>query len=228
MLTEEFLFGDTGVGYLLVIAVRTFIMFLSILIFLRLLGKRGVKQLSVFELVVILGLGSAAGDPMIYKEIGVITAIVAFIVVVVCYKLLTILVFKYKPIEHLIEGKEVYIVREGVFAIDEFSKETLSKDEFFMELRQNGVYHLGQVEYAVLEVSGEVSVFFYEKEATRFGLPILPDSLKKQVATFKIGIHYACSFCGYTFENKKLGAVAICSRCSSKDWIIASNRPIVL
>lgn len=204
MLTEEFLFGDTGVGYLLVIAVRTFIMFLSILIFLRLLGKRGVKQLSVFELVVILGLGSAAGDPMIYKEIGVITAIVAFIVVVVCYKLLTILVFKYKPIEHLIEGKEVYIVREGVFAIDEFSKETLSKDEFFMELRQNGVYHLGQVEYAVLEVSGEVSVFFYEKEVTRFGLPILPDSLKKQVTTFKIGTHYACSFCGYTFENKNL------------------------
>lgn len=88
MLTEEFLFGDTGVGYLLVIAVRTFIMFLSILIFLRLLGKRGVKQLSVFELVVILGLGSAAGDPMIYKEIGVITAIVAFIVVVVCYNYL--------------------------------------------------------------------------------------------------------------------------------------------
>lgn len=228
MLTEEFLFGDTGVGYLLVIAVRTFIMFLSILIFLRLLGKRGVKQLSVFELVVILGLGSAAGDPMIYKEIGVITAIVAFIVVVVCYKLLTILVFKYKPIEHLIEGKEVYIVREGVFAIDEFSKETLSKDEFFMELRQNGVYHLGQVEYAVLEVSGEVSVFFYEKEVTRFGLPILPDSLKKQVTTFKIGTHYACSFCGYTFENKKLGAVDICSRCGSKDWIIASNRPIVM
>ena len=71
-------------------------------------------------------------------------------------------------------------------------------------------------------------MFFYEKEATRFGLPILPDSLKKQVTTFKIGIHYACAFCGYTFENKKLGAVDICSRCGSKDWIIASNRPVVL
>jgi len=51
---NDFLFGDTGISFLLSIILRTFVMFLMILVFLRLLGKRGIKQLSVFELVVIL------------------------------------------------------------------------------------------------------------------------------------------------------------------------------
>ena len=143
---NELLFGDTGATFLLSIVLRTFIMFLLILIFLRLLGKRGVKQLSVFELVVILGLGSAAGDPMIYKEIGVFSALIAFSVVTICNKLLTFVVFKFKWIETLVEGKEVYIIKKGKFSIEEFKKESLSKDEFFMELRLRGVFHLGQVE----------------------------------------------------------------------------------
>jgi uncharacterized membrane protein YcaP (DUF421 family) len=49
---------------------RTSIMFLVILTALSLLGKRGVKQLSVFELVVMIGLGSAAGDPMFCRDIN--------------------------------------------------------------------------------------------------------------------------------------------------------------
>ncbi len=51
---NDFLFGDTGISFFLSIILRTFVMFLMILVFLRLLGKRGIKQLSVFELVVIL------------------------------------------------------------------------------------------------------------------------------------------------------------------------------
>ena len=184
METSSLLTGDLEYSYLTVIALRTLIMFVMILVFLRLLGKRGIKQLSVFELVVILGLGSAAGDPMLYKEIGIATALVTFLIVVLCYKMLTFLVFKYKWVEHLVEGKEVCIVKKGAFAIKQFSKETLSKDEFFMELRVHGVYHLGQVEYALLEVSGDVSVYFYEKDKTRYGLPILPDVLKKNSTYF--------------------------------------------
>lgn len=61
---------------------RSLIMFIVILISLRLLGKRGVKQLSIFELVVIIGLGSAAGDPMFYKDVGILPAIIVFSMVV--------------------------------------------------------------------------------------------------------------------------------------------------
>ncbi len=225
MQINDFLFGDTGSSFLLIIALRTLVMFSIILLFLRLLGKRGIKQLSVFELVVILGLGSAAGDPMIYEEIGVISALIAFSVVTICYKLLTVLVFKFKWIETIIEGKEVYIIKKGKFAIKEFKKESLSKDEFFMELRLQGVFHLGQVEYAILETNGEVSVYFFDHRHIKFGLPILPDSLKKTIHLFDIDTVYACTFCGQTIKyttEKKL----ICPTCNKSEWVKASNRKV--
>ena len=222
---NEFLFGETGTSFLVSIMLRTFVMFLLILIFLRLLGKRGIKQLSVFELVVILGLGSAAGDPMIYKEIGVFSALVAFSVVTICYKLLTVLVFKFKWIETLVEGEEVYIIKKGKFSIEEFRKESLSKDEFFMELRLQGVFHLGQVEYAILETTGEVSVYFFDHEHTKYGLPILPDSLKKTVKVFETDTFYSCTFCGQTVKYIAQNNF-ICPKCNKNEWVKASNRKV--
>jgi len=75
---QELLFGDESLSFLLIIAIRTFLMFLLVLILLRLTGKRSIKQLSIFEIVMIIALGSAAGDPMIYKEIGVLQASIVF------------------------------------------------------------------------------------------------------------------------------------------------------
>lgn len=222
---NELLFGDTGTSFLISIMLRTFIMFLLILIFLRLLGKRGVKQLSVFELVVILGLGSAAGDPMIYKEIGVFSALIAFSVVTICYKLLTVVVFKFKWIETLVEGKEVYIIKKGKFSIEEFKKESLSKDEFFMELRLRGVFHLGQVEYAILETTGEVSVYFFDHRQIKYGLPILPDSLKKTVKDFETDTFYSCTFCGQTVKYHIENSF-FCPQCNKNEWVKASNRKV--
>ena len=80
---QQLLLGGEKWGFLLETVLRTFFMFLIILTALRLLGKRGVKQLSVFELVVIIGLGSAAGDPMFYKDVGLLPALVVFIMLIV-------------------------------------------------------------------------------------------------------------------------------------------------
>ena len=60
------LLGSEEWSFLPEVALRTLIMFIIIITGLRFMGKRGVKQLSVVELVVIIGLGSAAGDPMFY------------------------------------------------------------------------------------------------------------------------------------------------------------------
>ena len=54
----------------------------------------------------------------------------------------------------MVEGKPIYLVKEGKFAIDNFSKEALGQDEFFAELRLKGVSHLGQVEIAIIETNG--------------------------------------------------------------------------
>ena len=220
---KELLMGHEEWSFILEIILRTAIMFLTIIIGLRILGKRGVKQLSIFELVVIIGLGSAAGDPMFNKDVGIISSIIVFGVIILLYSIITHFIGKYKRFEQLLEGKSICLIENGEFAIDNFKKENLGSDEFFAELRIKGVSQLGQVETAIEEISGEISVFYYDEKEVKFGLPIMPGSLKNIVTVIDIEGHYACTFCGHT-EIKIIGNAGNCSKCNRDHWVIASGK----
>lgn len=202
---------------------RSFIMFVVILVSLRILGKRGVKQLSVFELVVIIGLGSAAGDPMFYKDVGILPAILVFAMVVGLYSLLTFMIGHNKKFEDLVEGRPVCLIKDGKFSIDNFKKEALGEDEFFAELRMQGISQLGQVEEAIEESSGNISVFFYPDDEVKYGLPIMPNSLKETVKVIPAAGHYSCIFCGYTQELVPVQNQT-CPQCKKNEWVPSSKR----
>jgi len=220
---KELMLGGEEWSFLFETVLRTVIMFCLILISLTILGKRGVKQLSVFELVVIIGLGSAAGDPMFYKDVGLLPALIVFIIVIGIYSLVTYLVGKSKKFETLLEGKPDLLIEDGSFAIENFEKEALGQDEFFAELRLKGVSHLGQVETAIIETNGGISVFFYDSDNVKYGLPIMPDSLDKQIKKITKTGYYACTFCGYAEEIKPSDGHS-CKQCKKDRWVPASNK----
>lgn len=216
---EQIFLFDKSLTFLFEVAFRTFVMFIILLLTLKLTGKRGVKELSVFETVIIIALGSAAGDPMFYEEVAILPALTVFLVVIVCYRLLTWLTGKSKRFEYFMEGKTECFIKEGKFAVDTFNKESLAQDEFFSELRQQSVSHLGQIEYAYLETSGEVSVFFYDDDSVKFGLPILPHLFLQKTKHISQSGFYACTHCG-NVEDLKSGK-AICSTCKKTEWVEA-------
>jgi uncharacterized membrane protein YcaP (DUF421 family) len=218
----KFLIGEEKLEFLLEISLRTVFMYFIILAGLRLLGKRGVRQLSVFELVVIISLGSAAGDPMFYKEIGLLTPVVIFTVIVGAYRVTTYFMAKSTTLEDLVEGKCVYLIKDGEFDIEGFKKENFATDEFFAELRQQSISHLGQVERAILETSGNVSVFFYEDKDVKPGLPILPELFEKCFKSIEVSGLYACTFCG-NVEKLHPTDGSHCPKCNHKTWVRSSS-----
>lgn len=220
---EALLFGTEKADFLVEVIARTVIMFLVIIIGLRFLGKRGVKQLSVFELVVIIGLGSAAGDPMFYKEVGILSSVIVFVVIIALYASLTYLLGKSKKFENFLEGKSIGLIEDGVFLINNFKKENLGSDEFFAEMRLKGISHLGQVESVIEETSGDISVFFYTEEETKYGLPIMPNSLDHPLKVIADKAHYSCTFCGFT-EEKNPGNAGACKNCGKTNWVKSSNK----
>jgi uncharacterized membrane protein YcaP (DUF421 family) len=220
---KQLLMGDQNWNFLIETVFRSFIMFMIIVISLRILGKRGVKQLSVFELVVIIGLGSAAGDPMFYKDVGLLPALIVFIMVISLYRFIMYLIGKSKKFEHLVEGSPVCLIAEGKFSVDNLKKETLAQDEFFAELRMQGVMHLGQVQLGIIEITGDISLFFYPDEEVKYGLPILPELYSHKIKKIVNEQYYACSFCGYT---EKLAPVNkhTCPVCNRHEWVQAINK----
>ena len=216
---ERIMLDDLPVHFLFEVIFRSSVMFILLLLTLKLTGKRGVKQLSVFETVIIIALGSAAGDPMFYEDVAIAPAIIVFIVIIFWYRLVTWLTTKSKKFEDFIEGKTECIIKEGKFSTETFKKESLAQDEFFSELRIKSVEHLGQIKNAFMESSGEISIYYYPDEDVKYGLPITPFLYKlknKNIASDGI---YSCTFCGQT-EEKKAG-ISTCSVCKKDEWIIA-------
>lgn len=218
---QTLLFGDEDARFLVETGTRTVIMFLVILIALRLLGKRGIHQLSVFELGVIIGLGSAAGDPMFYKDVGLLPSILVFIVVVLMYRGVTFLISSNDKIETLIEGKPTYILRDGQI-LKSFKKQPLARDELFARLRQSQVYHLGQVETIIIESDGGVSMFFAPDDQVKDGLPILPHLLDNCMTRIGKEDVYSCASCGYTQRYMPV-AQFVCRECSHDECVKSIN-----
>lgn len=212
--------GDADLSFLLEIGLRTTVMYFIILVGLKLLGKRGVKQLSVFELVVIISLGSAAGDPMFYKEVGPRVPLAVFAIIVAAYRITTYLMAKSEKFDRLVEGTATYLIKGGEFSITSFKKENLAKDEFFSELRQQSISHLGQVKEAIIETSGNLSIYFYEDEEVKYGLPILPDLFNNGSNQINKPGKYACTFCG-NIQNIGLTKSSECERCKNQEWVLA-------
>ena len=220
---QSFLFGSEDAKFLPEVALRSLLMFLIIIFSLRVLGKRSVTQLSVFELGVIIGLGSAAGDPMFYKDVGMLAALLVFVIVITLYRVLTYLINRNEKVEKLMEGEPVYLVEDGKFILENFQREPIAHQEFFAQLRQHSVTHLGQLKLAIIETNGLISLFYYEDKDVRYGLPVLPHLCLKKFRELPNEGYYACSWCGKVEEAKKAATLKVCTICAKAEWIEAIN-----
>ncbi|MXN90527.1 DUF421 domain-containing protein [Flavobacterium sp. Sd200] len=218
---KRLFFNDLPIKFLAEVIFRTVIMFIVVLLTLKFAGKRGVKQLSVFEVVIIISLGSAAGDPMFYEDVGLVPAITVFLIILIMYRTVTWLLGKSKRFEKFIEGSVQCIIEDGQFSISSFEREDLAQDEFFAEMRLKSIEHLGQVRNAYIETNGTISIYFYEDKDIKYGLPIRPQlfALKSSIIP-KAGI-YACTFCANT--QKLEPTEGTCTVCGKKEWVLAIN-----
>lgn len=216
---SRLLLNDLPAVFLVEVIFRTAVMFTVLLIALRFAGKRGVKQLSVFEIVIIIALGSAAGDPMFYEDVGILPALCVFAVVIALYRLVTWMTGRSKWFEQLLEGKTELLIDNGVFSVLKFEREALAQDEFFSELRQKSVEHLGQVKYAFLEPSGNISVYFFTDDEVKPGLPLLPALFNRRSKIMEREGVYACANCGYT--QHQVSHQALCPVCKEEEWVEA-------
>jgi uncharacterized membrane protein YcaP (DUF421 family) len=216
---QRVLMNDLPAIFLLEVIFRTAVMFFVLLAALRFTGKRGVKQLSIFEIVIIIALGSAAGDPMFYEDVGILPAVAVFAVVISFYRLVTWLTGKSKWFETLLEGRTELLIENGFFSVLKFEKEAIAQDEFFSELRLRSIDHLGQIRYAFLEPSGNISVFFFPDPEVKPGLPVLPSLFDLRSKEISRAGFYACANCGFT-ETLTSGHAA-CSVCKKEEWVEA-------
>lgn len=154
--------GDASALFLAEIAVRTLIMYGFALLAVRFIGKRGIGRLSPFEYVFVFALGSATGDPMFSPSVPLLHGMVVITGLVFLQKCLLRSTQNSAAVEGFLEGRPTRVISDGHIDDKLLRQEDLSRTEVLMSLRTQGITNVGQVRYAYLEPSGELSVFRYE------------------------------------------------------------------
>lgn len=137
--------GSTPWTFTLEIVVRTAIMYLFALCLLRLMGKRGLGELSPFEFVIIIAVGSSVGDPMFYPHVPVTHAMVVLTVIVILQRMLLGVAHRHHRIEVAVKSETQVLVQDGRVLVENMRREKYSQPELFMILRESGVEQLGEV-----------------------------------------------------------------------------------
>lgn len=153
---------------------RTLLIYFFVLIVMRLMGKREIGKLSVFDLVVSIMIADLAvisienGDrPLVHGILPIVTLMVTQIG-------LSYLSLKNRTIRHLVDGKPVVLIKEGQIQEKEMARNRYNLDDLMAQLREKNIDNIADVEFAILETSGKLSVFPKEKKKAASKEDILP------------------------------------------------------
>lgn len=177
---------------------RTVVLYLILIGVMRLLGKRQLGQMEPSEVVVTMLVADLASFPMQDMEKPIWSALIPILAVLGMEMLMALLSMRSLRLRKLLCGKPVILIENGKFLQDNLRKTRVTLDELTSKLREKDILDVAQVQYAILETGGNLSVFPFpeEKPATakeagitpaKQTLPItlisdgtlIPDNLKK-------------------------------------------------
>ena len=161
---HRILLGEQPPAYLLEVAMKCLLVFCLLLLVMRLMGKRGQNNVSPMQQMLLIALGSSAGDVLLYPSVALSYAAL----ILVGITLLTVGLEAWSQrsghVSDLTESHPQVLVADGIIDHDAMRRERITLLELHAELRVGGARSLSQVRYAILEMTGEFSVFLNELE----------------------------------------------------------------
>lgn len=143
---------------MLITFVRSIILYVIVLVVMRLMGKREIGQLQPFELAIAIMIADLASVPMSEVGIPIINGIIPILSLLVMHLIISFINLKSIKMRQLICGKPSILIYRGKINEKILIKERFTINELQERLRANNINNLADVEYAILETSGQVSI----------------------------------------------------------------------
>lgn len=143
---------------MVVILLRTLLIYICLLGAMRLMGKRQIGQLDLTDLVSTLLISEIASLPIENPDIPIVYAIIP-ITTLVTFEIVSSTILARSPkFKNLLSSRPGFLIRDGSLVQKEISKNRISLDELMSELRRQGVNDISQIKYAILEQDGQISI----------------------------------------------------------------------
>ena len=137
---------------------RAIVLYIIVLIVMRLMGKREIGQLQPFELAISIMIADLASIPMTEIGIPIFNGIIPILGLLLMHLIISLINLKSLKAREVICGKPSILIYRGKIDEKVLKKERFTINELQERLRRNNIVNLGDVEYAILETSGEVTV----------------------------------------------------------------------
>ena len=196
---------------------RVLLLYFIILIILRVMGKKELGQLGIVDFVVSIMIAELAIMAIENPYIPMIHNIYPMVVLMVIQMILSFATLKFKKLRDLIDGQPTMIIVDGKINERAMRRNRYKFDDLLLQLRQNNVRYISEVEYAILEINGKLSVLTKEDNKKHMTLPLILDGeiqyqnlerlgkdeewLRKQLEKHKLYSLSQISFCSWENED---------------------------
>lgn len=146
------------------IILRTLFIYFFVLLAMRIMGKREIGKLSIFDLVVSIMIAELAVIAIEQFQEPIYYSVLPITILVITQVVIAYLSLKSQKVRNIVDGKPSIIVANGKIKEDEMRKQRYNLDDLLLQLRANKIHNLSQVEFAILEPSGRLTVIPKEED----------------------------------------------------------------
>lgn len=174
------------IDYLIVLE-RTVIFYILITVLYRFMGKREVGHLGIVDLIVSILIAELAAMSIDKRMDSIFLGIIPIVALVVIQIVVSYISLKFSKVRDAFDGTPSVIINRGVVNFKEMVRQRYNLDDLLSQLREKNIRNIEEVDYAILEASGKLSVF--KKNGNKFGdfpLPIILDGEVEKYALMQI------------------------------------------
>ncbi len=159
-----------------VVLERTFLFYILITILYRFMGKREVGQLGIVDLIVSILIAELAAMSIDKREESVLLSIIPIVALVLIQVGVAYYSLKNSKARETLDGVPSVIIKRGIINFKEMVKQRYNIDDLLTQLREQHIRSIEEVDYAILETSGNLSVFKKQGDlSTEYPMPIILD-----------------------------------------------------
>ena len=165
--------GDMMNDYVNII-IKTFILYFFLILVLKVMGKREIGELSLFDVAVIFIISEILSISISNPSKSILFSIIPIIVIVLLEIVISKICFKFEKIRNLIYGKPEIIIINGKLNMELMSKERYNINDLINQLHEQQIATPNEVKFAILENNGKITVFDYNSNI-KWPEPIIKD-----------------------------------------------------
>lgn len=160
---------------MITVMIRTVFFYFFIFVIYRIMGKREVGQLSITDLIVSLLIAELTVISIEGYDKSILFSLIPIVILVLLQCILSYFSLKKPKFRIFLDGNPSVIIKNGKINYNEMLKQRYNLDDLLVQLREKGYRSIEEIEYAILESNGTLSVFPYENGKSPLPLPIILD-----------------------------------------------------